>query len=89
MQKMSQVETLTALVDFYNLKKEGKVTGSNSDPILTSGKDKFEGMMPILRHLNTKQSMLGETALQKALVRQWISYQVINLIYRLNLTLMK
>ena len=73
---MSQVDTLTALVDFYNLKKEGKVTGSNSEPLLTAGKNKVEGMMPILSHLNTKQSMLGETALQRALVRQWISYQV-------------
>ena len=73
---MSQIETLTALLDFYNLKKEGKVTGLASEPTLVSGKTKYEGTMPILSHLHTKHSMLGETPLERALVRQWIGFQV-------------
>ena len=73
---MTQVETLTALLDYYNLKKEGKVSGAGSEPVLTAGKNKHEGMMPILSHLNTKQTILGTSPLERALVRQWITFQV-------------
>ena len=73
---MSQVDTLTALIDFYGLKKEGKVSGNARDPCLTAGKVKIEGAMPILTHLDSKQNILGVSDLQRALVRQWVTFQV-------------
>ena len=80
----TQVDILTSLVDFYNLKKEGKVTGSGNEPcLLTSDKTKYEGVMPILAHLDTKLSVLGTTVLERALLKQWVTYQVKNL--RVNL----
>ena len=74
---MSQVDTLTALLDFYNLKKEGKISGGGCDPCLTAGKVRYEGALPILTYLDTKYSMLGSTLLERALVKQWISFQVL------------
>ena len=73
---MSQVDTLTALIDFYGLKKEGKVTGNGREPCLTAGKVKIEGAMPILCHLDGKLNILGVSPLQRALVRQWVTFQV-------------
>ena len=37
---------------------------------------RVEGAGPILAHLDTKLSMLGSSPLQRALVRQWVSFQV-------------
>ena len=76
----TQVDILTSLVDFYNLKKEGKVSGSGNEPCLVaSDKTKYEGVMPILAHLDTKLPVLGTTVLERALVKQWVTYQVKNL----------
>ena len=74
--QMASADTLTALIDFYNLKKEGKVALVNGQPCLTSNKTSIEGMFPILAHLHTKANILGQSPLEKALVRQWISFQV-------------
>merc|ERR1719147_708471 len=72
----TQVDILTSLVDFYNLKKEGKVSGSGNEPCLqASDKTKYEGVMPILAHLDTKLSVLGTTLLERALVKQWVTFQ--------------
>ena len=74
---MSQVDTLTALIDFYGLKKEGKVVSIDKIPTLESKKSKIEGVMPILSHLKSKsEKILGTNNLEKALVRQWIQFQV-------------
>ena len=74
--QMASAVSLTALIDFYNLKKEGKVALVNGQPCLTSNKSSIEGVFPILAHLNTKTNILGESALEQALVRQWITFQV-------------
>ena len=74
--QMDSALTLTALIDFYNLKKEGKVTLVNGEPCLTASKTKVEGMFPILAHLNSKTNILGQSPLEQALVRQWITFQV-------------
>lgn len=42
---------------------------------------RVEGAGPILAHLDTKLSMLGSSPLQRALVRQWVSFQVIHRYY--------
>ena len=73
---MASAVTLTALIDFYNLKKEGKVSLVNGQPCLSSNKTNIEGMFPILSHLNTKTAILGESPLEQALVRQWVTFQV-------------
>ena len=78
--QMDPALTLTALIDFYSLKKEGKVTGGASgEPCLTAGKTKIEGMFPILSHLNSKTNIMGQSPLEQALVRQWITFQVYHL----------
>ena len=74
--QMDSALTLTALIDFYNLKKEGKVSLVNGEPCLTASKTKIEGMFPILSHLNSKTNILGQAPLEQALVRQWITFQV-------------
>ena len=51
---MSQADSLTALVDYYGLKKEGKVTGEGDPSLGASGKVKATGVMPILQLLDTK-----------------------------------
>merc|ERR1719159_1379157 len=33
------------------------------------------GMFPILSHLNSKTNILGQSPLEQALVRQWITFQ--------------
>ena len=71
---MSQAESLTALVDYYGLKKEGKVTGDGEPTLGASGKVKATGMMPILQLLDTKEPLLGAGPLERALVRQWVLY---------------
>ena len=77
MSTMAEVETLTALIDFYGLKKEGKVTASDNVPTMVVNKNKVEGVLPILSHLKTKsEKILGSTNLEKALVRQWVQFQV-------------
>lgn len=73
---MAQVETLTALIDFYGLKKEGKVTATENIPTMIVNKNKLEGVLPILSHLKTKsENILGTSNLEKALVRQWVQFQ--------------
>jgi len=73
---MAEVETLTALIDFYGLKKEGKVTSTDNTPVMVVNKNKIEGVLPILSHLKTKnENILGSTNLEKALVRQWVQFQ--------------
>ena len=42
---------------------------------------RVEGAGPILAHLDTNLSMLGSSPLQRALVRQWVSFQVIHRYY--------
>ena len=74
--QMDSAVTLTALLDFYNLKKEGKVSLVHGEPCLTATKTKIEGMFPILSHLNSKTNILGQSPLEQALVRQWITFQV-------------
>ena len=71
---MSQADSLTALVDYYGLKKEGKVTGDGEPSLGASGKVKATGMMPILHVLDTKEPLLGSGPLEKALVRQWVMF---------------
>ena len=71
---MSQVDTLTALVDYYGLKKEGKVTGDGEPSLGAGGKVKATGMLPILHHLDTKVALLGSGPLERALVRQWVTF---------------
>ena len=71
---MSQTDSLTALVDYYGLKKEGKVTGDGEPSLGASGKVKATGMMPILHLLDTKEPLLGSGPLERALVRQWVLY---------------
>ena len=74
---LAEVETLTALIDFYGLKKEGKVTSTDNTPTMVVNKNKIEGVLPILSHLKTKnENILGSTNLEKALVRQWVQFQV-------------
>ena len=82
---MDPALTLTALLDFYNLKKEGKVSLVNGKPCLTASKAKMEGMFPILSHLNSKTNILGQSPLEQALVRQWITFQVYPATASLNL----
>eukprot|EP00092_Neocalanus_flemingeri_P010045 GFUD01010826.1.p1 GENE.GFUD01010826.1~~GFUD01010826.1.p1 ORF type:complete len:165 (-),score=40.01 GFUD01010826.1:136-630(-) len=73
---MAEVETLTALIDFYGLKKEGKVVLNDTIPTMVVNKSKVEGVMPILSHLKSKSDkILGTSNLEKALVRQWIQFQ--------------
>ena len=74
--EMDPALTLTALLDFYNLKKEGKVALVNGEPCLSASKTKIEGMFPILSHLNSKTIILGQSPLEQVLVRQWITFQV-------------
>ena len=74
--QMDSALTLTALIDFYNLKKEGTVSLVNGEPCLTASKTKVEGMFPILSHLNSKTIILGQSPLEQVLVRQWITFQV-------------
>ena len=74
--QMDSALTLTALIDFYNLKKEGKVALVNGEPCLTANKTKVDGLFPILSHLNSKTNILGQSPLEQALVRQWITFQV-------------
>jgi len=73
---MADYEALTALIDFYGLKKEGKIAVVDSTPGLVVNKKRVEGVMPILAHLNTKDSsLLGSSPLEAALVRQWVTLQ--------------
>lgn len=73
---MADYEALTALIDFYGLKKEGKVAVVDKTPGLVVNKARVEGVMPILAHLATKaDTILGTTNLERALVRQWVQFQ--------------
>ena len=74
--EMDSAVTLTALIDFYNLKKEGKVVLVHGEPCLTANKSRIDGLFPILSHLNSKTNILGQSPLEQALVRQWITFQV-------------
>merc|ERR1712083_140897 len=75
--KMADYEALTALIDVAGLKKEGKVTVVDSTPGLLVNKKRVEGVMPIVSHLGSKEpSLLGESPVEKALVRQWVTFQV-------------
>jgi len=73
---MAEIDTLTALIDFYGLKKEGKVVSVDQVPTMVVNKSQLAGVMPILSHLKTKnETILGTSNLEKALVRQWIQFQ--------------
>jgi len=73
---MADYEALTALIDVAGLKKEGKVTVVDSTPGLVVNKKRVEGVMPIVSHLGSKEpSLLGDSTLEKALVRQWVNFQ--------------
>ena len=74
---MSHADLITALLDICNLKKEGKIVLNDNIPTLMNNKIKIEGILPILSHLKSKkEGLLGYNNMEKALVRQWIQYQM-------------
>lgn len=73
---MLQAELLSTVMDFYGLKKEGKIVSKDDTPSLVVNKLEIKGLLPILSQLNTLSgNIMGSSNLEKSLVRQWIQFQ--------------